>query len=207
MSERPAPAAELGPTSLGILRILSSWRRLSGRELERKSIVSENSCMALSINRRQFLARSSAAGAALGLGSFALVSQHDARPGWSANDVVRAACIGLRGKGNHHIHGLESVDGVEVVALCDVDRSVLVARAAQLEKRSGRHVKQFSDYRRLIEEGHFSSALCHLGNMVHDLGRPVPFDPATETIPGDEEANALLWRRYRKPYVVPAIVL
>jgi hypothetical protein len=29
------------------------------------------------------------------------------------------------------------------------------------------------------------------------------FDPKTETFPGDDEANALLRREYREPYVLP----
>jgi len=56
-----------------------------------------------------------------------------------------------------------------------------------------------------IEEGHLSSALCHLGNIAYRLGRPVQFDPAQETFPGDAEANALLARDDRRPHVVPEI--
>lgn len=55
-----------------------------------------------------------------------------------------------------------------------------------------------------IEEGHRSAVLVHLGNIVTRLGgRRIVFDEKTETIPGDEEANALLRREYRAPYVVP----
>jgi len=99
-----------------------------------------------------------------------------------------------------------------------------------------------------IEEGHLSSALCHLGNITYQLGgeesfadcqtilegnfaaqetvertkfhlhkagvdldsekivvgRRLTFDPATETFPDDSEANALLAREPREPYVVPS---
>jgi predicted dehydrogenase len=101
-----------------------------------------------------------------------------------------------------------------------------------------------------IEQGHLSSALCHLGNISYRLGAPqsaqeldktlatlhttdnakdtlertlahlkengvdmaatklqvgpaLPFDPVTETFPGNEGANAMLTREYRKPFVVP----
>ncbi len=54
-----------------------------------------------------------------------------------------------------------------------------------------------------IEEGHRSSALCHLANVAYRLGRTVEFDPKSETCGGDKEANALLTREYRRPYVVP----
>jgi predicted dehydrogenase len=35
-------------------------------------------------------------------------------------------------------------------------------------------------------------------------GAPLAFDPSSETFPGNEAANAMLTRDYRKPYVVPA---
>jgi predicted dehydrogenase len=56
-----------------------------------------------------------------------------------------------------------------------------------------------------IEEGHLSSALCHLGNISYRLGRTLQFDPKTETFPSDAEANRLLTRPYRAPFVVPKI--
>jgi predicted dehydrogenase len=56
-----------------------------------------------------------------------------------------------------------------------------------------------------IEEGHLSSALCHLGDIAYRLGRSLRFDPQKETFPQDSEANALLTREYRAPFVVPAI--
>src|SRR5262249_45453525 len=54
-----------------------------------------------------------------------------------------------------------------------------------------------------IQEGHMSTALCHLANIAFRTGRKLTFDPATETFPGDEEANRYLRRAYREPYVVP----
>jgi len=54
-----------------------------------------------------------------------------------------------------------------------------------------------------IQEGFYSCALIHLGNIAYRLGRTLTFDPATLTFPGDAEANALLTRDYRAPYIVP----
>lgn len=51
-----------------------------------------------------------------------------------------------------------------------------------------------------IEEGHYSSMLCHLGNIAYRTGRRLVFDPQTETFPHDEEANNYLGREYRKGY-------
>jgi predicted dehydrogenase len=53
-----------------------------------------------------------------------------------------------------------------------------------------------------IEEGHKSTTLVHLANASYRLGRTLKFDPATETVIGDGEANAMLRGSYREPYVV-----
>ncbi len=54
-----------------------------------------------------------------------------------------------------------------------------------------------------IEEGHKSTRLCHLGNVALRTGRTLKFDPKTETIVDDAEANKLLGRTYRKPFELP----
>jgi len=54
-----------------------------------------------------------------------------------------------------------------------------------------------------VREGVLSADLCHLANISYRLGRTLTFDPKTETFPGDEEANKLLTRNYRAPFVVP----
>lgn len=54
-----------------------------------------------------------------------------------------------------------------------------------------------------IEEGHQSAALCHLANISYRTGRKLQFDRANENFGADYEANRLLSRDYRAPYVVP----
>jgi predicted dehydrogenase len=54
-----------------------------------------------------------------------------------------------------------------------------------------------------IEETALSTALCHLGNIAYRVNRELKFDPARMQFPGDNEANKLLTREYRAPYVVP----
>jgi predicted dehydrogenase len=58
-----------------------------------------------------------------------------------------------------------------------------------------------------IEEGHRSTLLCQLANISYRLGgRKLLVDSETETLIGDAEANALLKREYRGPWVVPESV-
>jgi len=54
-----------------------------------------------------------------------------------------------------------------------------------------------------VEAGATSCTLMHLGNIAYRLGRTIRFDGATMTCPGDDEANRLLTRDYRAPFVVP----
>lgn len=59
-----------------------------------------------------------------------------------------------------------------------------------------------------VQTGHLSSALAHLGNISYRLGKQLTFDPVAERFIGDSEneANAMLSRDYRAPYVLPEIV-
>jgi predicted dehydrogenase len=63
--------------------------------------------------------------------------------------------------------------------------------------------RRLSDLNCDVEEGHYSAALCHLANISYRLGRSLDFDPEKEEFPSDQEANTLLTRAYRKPFVVP----
>jgi predicted dehydrogenase len=52
-----------------------------------------------------------------------------------------------------------------------------------------------------IENAHLSSALCHLANISYRTGRKLHLE-AGPKFAGDSEANKMLTREYRKPYVV-----
>jgi predicted dehydrogenase len=54
-----------------------------------------------------------------------------------------------------------------------------------------------------IEDGFYSCALIHLGNIACQLGRSLEFDPASMKFRNDTEANELLTRKYRKPFNIP----
>ena len=56
-----------------------------------------------------------------------------------------------------------------------------------------------------VEIGHRSAILCHLGNIVRWVGRPLRWDPEQEIFPGDAEANQFLDRPRREPYALPKL--
>ncbi len=79
-------------------------------------------------------------------------------------------------------------------------------------KAGGDHFKNFIEAVRTrdksllnapVETAHLSSALAHLGNISYRLERQLTFNPAAELFIGDDEANSMLTRNYRSPYVVP----
>ncbi|MGI8672773.1 MAG: Gfo/Idh/MocA family protein [Luteitalea sp.] len=81
-------------------------------------------------------------------------------------------------------------------------------------ERGGSHWANFVDAMRAgkddalhsdIHEGHLSTSLCHLANISYRVGRSLTFKGAEERF-GDPEADAMLTRTYRAPYVVPGRV-
>ncbi|MBI1787274.1 MAG: Gfo/Idh/MocA family oxidoreductase [Acidobacteria bacterium] len=65
--------------------------------------------------------------------------------------------------------------------------------------KSRRHRDLHAD----IEIAQHSASLCHLANISYRLGRKLAFDPSRWQFAGDREADKMLTREYRKPYVVP----
>lgn len=59
-----------------------------------------------------------------------------------------------------------------------------------------------------VQSGQLASSLAHMGNISYRLGRQLEFDPVAERFIGDgeTEANSMLSRDYRAPYLLPEIV-
>ncbi len=79
-------------------------------------------------------------------------------------------------------------------------------------KAGGNHYANFikavrsrktSDQNGPVETAHLASGLAHLGNISYRLGRQLNFDPVAEKFVADAQANAMLTRNYRAPFVVP----
>ena len=66
---------------------------------------------------------------------------------------------------------------------------------AAIDKRS----KPVAD----IEQGYISTASCIMANLSMQLGRTLTWDAGRQRVVGDEEANRLLQRTYRAPWVHP----
>jgi len=62
-----------------------------------------------------------------------------------------------------------------------------------------------SDLNATLEDGAISCTLVHLANISYRLGRTLRFDAEKFQCVGDEEANRMFTRDYRKPFVVPKL--
>jgi predicted dehydrogenase len=56
-----------------------------------------------------------------------------------------------------------------------------------------------------VEIGHLSSIPGHLANIAWRVGARITWDAQRETIPNNPQAEALLGRTYREPYVLPKV--
>jgi len=86
-----------------------------------------------------------------------------------ANDRVRVAVCGVRGRGNDHLHGLARVPGTEIAALCDVDESVLNQRLGDAEKLGLARPKSYGDVRKLLEDKDIDAITIAAPNHWHSL--------------------------------------
>ncbi len=139
----------------------------------------------------------------------------DVRP-WLTNDE-EGVKVGNIFYGSEGILVVNGYDTYRI--LLDPDRGKPPSeRGKRLEpgpsrRGSGNHYANFiqavrsrkrEDLNAEIEQGHYSAALCHLGLIALRVKRQIQFDPETEHIVGDPEADRLLKHAGRPPeYVIP----
>ena len=104
--------------------------------------------------------------------SAALLAAGPVFAGNSANDRIRIAVVGLRGRGRDHIAALHRLAGanVEIAALCDVDAALLQQRLAGYEKLSGRRPAGAADIRRVLDDRSIDAITFATPNHWHALG-------------------------------------
>jgi predicted dehydrogenase len=86
-----------------------------------------------------------------------------------ANEAVRVAVVGINGRGGSHISAFGDMQGVQVAALCDVDRKVLDSMAGAFEKKHGRKVETYVDIRKLLEDKNIDAISIATPNHWHSL--------------------------------------
>ena len=86
----------------------------------------------------------------------------------NSNADVRVAICGLHGRGKYHLADLLKMDGVRIVALCDVDQRELDEHAPTVEK-AGYKARTYTDYRKLCEDKEVDGIMIATPNHTHAL--------------------------------------
>jgi hypothetical protein len=63
--------------------------------------------------------------------------------------------------------------------------------------------RKYQDLNADVQIGVTSANLCHMANTAYRLNRRLQFDSDKKHFVGDKEANEMMTRKYRSPYVVP----
>ncbi len=136
-----------------------------------------------SFTRRQFLRRTALAAGAATL-SFPYVGRV-----LGANDRINVACIGVGGKGDSDSRDAANCGG-NIVAICDVDDHTR-ARKPSSSPTSSRQLKQYRDYRKMLDE---------IGKDIDAVTVSTPdHHHGVAVAQGDENGQALLLPEAARP--------
>ena len=113
----------------------------------------------MELNRRNFVKA--------GVGAAAIAMQSGRVLG--ANDRVRVAVVGLRGRGKDHLKTYNKIEGVEIAAVCDIDENVMAERLKDIEAMGMPKPKTFIDYRKLLEDKSIDAVSIATPNHWHSL--------------------------------------
>jgi predicted dehydrogenase len=128
------------------------------------------------MSRRRFLATSGT----IGVGAAALTTVSP----WTnakakvlgANESIRIAVCGCRGRGKDHIKMFPSVPEylpgmppVTVAAICDVDQNVIAQRMTEIEQRGQEKPQVYSDIRKLLEDNSIDAVTIATPHHWHAL--------------------------------------
>ncbi len=86
-----------------------------------------------------------------------------------ANDRIRVAVVGVRGRGWDHVRGYKPIPGVEVAYYCDVDENVLRKRCADAEAMGMSKPQTYTDFRKLVADKNVDAVSIATPNHWHSL--------------------------------------
>ncbi len=112
-------------------------------------------------NRRDFIKGSATTAVSIGL---------IGKASWAgANDKIRMGVVGLRGRGAAHVRGFGSQQNVDVIALCDIDESILNKRADELKDYVTPTVKKYVDIREMLKNPDIDAVSIATPNHWHSI--------------------------------------
>ena len=112
--------------------------------------------------RRDFLRTGTAAAASL-------MTAASAKKVLGANDRIRIAIVGIRGRGWDHVRGYKPIPGVEIAYFCDVDENVIRQRLADADQMGLPKPETYVDVRKLLENKDVDAISIATPNHWHSL--------------------------------------
>lgn len=160
-------------------------------------------------SRRRFLHQSTTLMGGLALTSaintpaFAILGRR-----FSPAEQVNIGAIGIKGMGWANVTSALKQPGVNLVALCDVDKNVLASRTAELAKLNvpAAGVKTYTDYRKLLEQKDIDAVIIgtpdhwHALMMIHacEAGKDVYVEKPVGNSIAECRAMVAAQRRYNR---------
>lgn len=118
------------------------------------------------LTRKDFLKTSMIGGGAAFLAGSKLYGA--VAPTGSANGDIRIAVAGINGQGGGHVRTYHDMPGTKLVALCDVDSTLLAKRVSEADKK-GIKVTAYRDFRKLLEDKTVDAIVMAPPNHWHSL--------------------------------------
>ena len=119
------------------------------------------------MDRRKFIRKTSLTSAGLGLTT--IIPSAAWTSGVAPSDTLNVGLIGCRNMGfgilEHHL----SNPGVNCIALCDVDDTILNNRAADVKKKYNQSPQLFKDFRKLLERKDIDAVIIGTPDHWHCL--------------------------------------
>ncbi len=131
----------------------------------------------MKLDRRQFLHDTAALVASLSAlqATTARAADEEAtpKPGnrkkAGANDVIRLAVIGVRGRGMEHLRSFSDLDDARITTICDVDRNVIGKAMRALRSTYGTEPRFHQDLRRVLDDKDIDAVSIATPNHWHAL--------------------------------------
>jgi len=123
----------------------------------------------MSLSRRELLENSMwAAASAAALSSTPRVLSA-AQPKLGANEVLRVAVVGVRGRGTAHLSEFAGMKDVQVAAIVDIDEATFEPAAKIVERKGGKKPEAFKDIRKMLEDKSIHAVSIATTNHTHAL--------------------------------------
>jgi len=119
------------------------------------------------MNRRKFINKTALTTAALGIAS--ILPERNWGRTIPASGQLNVALIGCKSMGFGDLENHLAVPGVNCVALCDIDDSVLNERADQVKKKYNQSPKLYKDFRKMLEQKDIDAVIIGTPDHWHCL--------------------------------------